>query len=205
MAKGNIGKRSASAMMAEARFVGQLFGRLLVQRYAGVKIFSKGQRHSLYECLCACGTIKIIDGNALQTKSTQSCGCLQRESRFQPKLYKRRDGTELRRNFRRYQDNAKTRGLDFELTLEQARDLFAGTCYYCGASANEAKMGIDRLINSLGYQPLNCVSCCWPCNSRKGRMDAHVFLAWAERVVGNQRNRNDNQNETIYDRYSSRA
>jgi hypothetical protein len=39
-----------------------------------------GTTHALWECLCDCGTQKVIGSNALRTGYTQSCGCLKREA-----------------------------------------------------------------------------------------------------------------------------
>lgn len=51
------------------------FGRLTVIERAG---FNKhGQ--SLWQCLCWCGTIKIIRHSELTTGHTKSCGCLHKE------------------------------------------------------------------------------------------------------------------------------
>lgn len=57
---------------------GQRFGRLVAVRPTG--IFS---RQALWECRCDCGgTVQALRGN-LEKGRTQSCGCLQRESRHQ--------------------------------------------------------------------------------------------------------------------------
>lgn len=46
------------------------FGRLLVIGYVG---------NRKWLCQCDCGKISTVRGDCLQTKSTQSCGCLQKE------------------------------------------------------------------------------------------------------------------------------
>src|SRR5262245_13171861 len=53
---------------------GQPFGRLTVIRQAT-------DRHgpARWECLCTCGTIKTIYGQALRKGNTKSCGCLNTE------------------------------------------------------------------------------------------------------------------------------
>lgn len=53
---------------------GKVFGRLTVIADHG-KI--KGRRH--WKCVCACGTLRIVDGGNLSSGNTQSCGCWQRE------------------------------------------------------------------------------------------------------------------------------
>lgn len=52
---------------------GQRFGKLTVKEYVGVNT----NRHSLYKCLCDCGTETTVLGYLLTTGMTKSCGCLQ--------------------------------------------------------------------------------------------------------------------------------
>jgi hypothetical protein len=54
---------------------GERYGRLIVTSRAG----SKG-KSSTWNCLCDCGTEKVISRVQLQTGNTKSCGCYQRES-----------------------------------------------------------------------------------------------------------------------------
>lgn len=53
---------------------GKKFGRLLVIEYAG-----KRHRQMLWECLCECGTTKIVLAGNLRSGSVGSCGCYARE------------------------------------------------------------------------------------------------------------------------------
>lgn len=48
----------------------QRFGRLVVQSYLG---------NQLWECLCDCGTLKVVHSKNIKT-STRSCGCLKKEN-----------------------------------------------------------------------------------------------------------------------------
>lgn len=52
----------------------QTFGKLTVQR---IKESSKGT--ITWQCLCACGNIKVVSGDDLRAGRTKSCGCLKRE------------------------------------------------------------------------------------------------------------------------------
>jgi 5-methylcytosine-specific restriction endonuclease McrA len=63
-------------------------------------------------------------------------------------------------------NSAKHRGLCFELTEYQLKELRTGVCAYCGQK-NEI-MTVDRKNNNFGYTFENCVSCCYQCNSIKG-------------------------------------
>lgn len=55
--------------------VGQEFNRLLVLKFMGLG--SHNQR--IWLCLCNCGNGVVVSSTSLNSGSTQSCGCLQRE------------------------------------------------------------------------------------------------------------------------------
>ena len=60
---------------------GTVFSRLTVVGEAEPFVNCKtGYRSSASECECECGARVVVRNNSLRTKSTQSCGCLQRES-----------------------------------------------------------------------------------------------------------------------------
>lgn len=66
------------------------------------------------------------------------------------------------------------RGHDWYLSDEFAKKLFTEQCHYCG---NEQKLnGIDRIDNTLGYTPANCVSCCKKCNYAKHTLGYMEFI-----------------------------
>lgn len=50
------------------------------------------------------------------------------------------------------------------LTYEQFLEIISKPCHYCG---KDAKLGIDRANNSIGYVYDNSLSCCFPCNRIK--------------------------------------
>lgn len=58
---------------------GLRFGRLIVIRRAKDSIASSGYISPRWECLCDCGTRKVIRQQRLVSNSTKSCGCLRRE------------------------------------------------------------------------------------------------------------------------------
>lgn len=62
-----------------ADLTGRRFGRLVVQKFAGIRIVGKGQRKSQWECLCDCGNTIIATGNNLQSGYVLSCGCYKAE------------------------------------------------------------------------------------------------------------------------------
>lgn len=54
---------------------GNRFGRLIAIKYAG----KDSRKSSMWNCLCDCGTSKIISSNKLIKGNTKSCGCLHKE------------------------------------------------------------------------------------------------------------------------------
>jgi hypothetical protein len=172
--------------------VGQRFGRLVVERWNGLV-----RRRSHYDCLCDCGRRVLVDGSKLRAEHTRSCGCLRSDlSVVRNQRFRKAPGESLRnRVIWQYRANAKSRGLVFNLSLEDLTLLFAGNCFYCGRPPStlvERPMcfgpfiynGIDRFVNELGYTPENCVSCCPECNYRKAEANGIDFIEWARRVAG---------------------
>lgn len=80
--------------------------------------------------------------------------------------------------FKEYQSNAFRRNIEFNLTFDQAKDLFSKECFYCGKKKDGKLSGIDRLDsqNKGSYCVQNCVSCCKTCNFMKGTLGAKQFL-----------------------------
>lgn len=58
---------------------GMRFGRWFVKSFSGVRRYSKRNVHSLWLCLCKCGTQKAVLGPSLTSGKSKSCGCLRRE------------------------------------------------------------------------------------------------------------------------------
>lgn len=168
------------------RYVGQRFGQLFVTERTEEKKYRKW----LYRCVCDCGTEKLIVISQLTSAKTQSCGCLRGgrlptgEAGFNYLLHEYRGG-------------AKGRGYDFTLTSEQFRVLTQQECRYCGAPPlketrnQRAKTGhsiylyngIDRVDNTQGYTPENCVTCCHRCNVAKGTLVHDDFIAMARAIA----------------------
>lgn len=81
--------------------------------------------------------------------------------------------------YRRYQKEAKRRGLVFELSPRVAAILFTDPCAYCGHTPAN---GIDRINSKRGYILENCVSCCHRCNTMKMEHSYTDFMAHIMRI-----------------------
>ena len=99
--------------------------------------------------------------------------------------------------FHAYQVSAKKRFLDFNLTIEEFKEIISGDCFYCGSPSQQLLKtgshrfkynGIDRIDNNKGYIKDNIVSCCKRCNFSKTSMLQKDFYQWIERLYINLKN-----------------
>ena len=167
---------------------GKRFGKLMVIGRAEPEIKGACRVYSMWNVRCDCGVEKVIRGVYLSSGSSQSCGCGQ--------IHKLPEGEAPRnQTLARYQHQAKSRGLTWELQDAEAFSLFQGDCHYCGRSPESRVYltrtelnsgftynGIDRKNNEIGYLPGNVVSCCVTCNRAKNKMSYEEFLAYLHRV-----------------------
>lgn len=170
---------------------GVRIGRLELLNYSGVK--SKKR----WQCRCDCGSIANVLESNLRT-CTKSCGCLKREPRAVGVGGRLPNGEAA---FRSLVNNYKARGIEWRLSLDEARILFTSNCHYCGKPPAQVKRnwkgkngrraeatgafvrnGIDRVNNSSGYIPGNCVACCKQCNTAKNNLTLTEFKEWVARV-----------------------
>ena len=154
--------------------LGKYFGMLKVIMDCGCNVHGS----SMWLCACDCGKLKVIRGFHLSSGNIKSCGCgfklPKGESRFRSILLT-------------YKMQATKRGYRFNLNDEEAKDLMARDCFYCGSPpSNIAKAGrangdftyngIDRMDNSIGYEIDNCVPCCGICNWMKRDLTKDQFI-----------------------------
>ncbi len=165
----------------------QKFGKLTTVSYNG---------DSVWECICMCGTIKLVKSDKLTSGKTKSCGCIKKEQsrinilkaingkrKYKPSI------TSARRIWQSYCrfDKCKTSepNISFEDFLEKSQNI----CFYCGiapnnnfnlfsypyykGSENSIKNGnfnyngLDRIDNTKPHTKDNCQPCCIICNRAK--------------------------------------
>ena len=112
-------------------------------------------------------------------KRYQDPAVRKRHKESQRKYYLNNQTIETR--YKRYVNDAKLRGLEFNLTVEMFKELVSSHCYYCGET--EGLIGIDRRDNNIGYLPENCLSCCKVCNYAKRMRTLDEFISHCERVA----------------------
>jgi hypothetical protein len=94
----------------------------------------------------------------------------------------------LRKLYSTYKSKcAKSRGFEFDLTLEEFKELTSDDCFYCGRQPSTVHYyssedqqyiynGIDRLDTKRGYTLHNCVPCCTQCNTGKWDYTYQEFI-----------------------------
>jgi hypothetical protein len=94
-----------------------------------------------------------------------------------------------------YHHNATKRGLSYSITREEFEKLIFGDCFYCGGPPKNRKIntnilrcnGIDRVDNSLGYDPSNLRTACILCNRMKWDLGFDLFLRKCREIANRHR------------------
>lgn len=169
---------------------GQRFGRLLVLKSTNKRTTDGSV---IWKCKCDCGSEVLVPAKSLVSEHTKSCGCLQKERAFEQRVLPEGKAA-FNAVLRMYKRHAKERNLSWELTEEQALELFTSSCHYCGAPPSNHRKpvsanggfrynGIDRIDSNKPYILENVVSCCKYCNRAKGKMKYEDFLVLANRIA----------------------
>lgn len=172
----------------------QKFNRLTVVRCTGL---DKNKREK-WLCTCDCGKEKTILRDNLTSGKTQSCGCLHKDickSRVPWNQLPVGDAAWNRLKLT-YHHGAKSRNLEFELSLDDIKLLCTSNCNYCGVEPERifppkstglngciTVNGIDRIDNKLGYTKCNCVTSCEHCNRAKMDLSIDKWNEWVKRFV----------------------
>lgn len=83
-----------------------------------------------------------------------------------------------------YKRSAKEKNYEWNLTDEEAEELFKSNCWYCGNEDERGLCGIDRFDSSIGYTLENCKSCCKICNYMKERIPFSGFVMYCGNIAG---------------------
>ena len=171
---------------------GDVVGNLEIKGLSGTS--KSGTR--LYSVLCLlCGS--VTDKRLQTIEMAQSCGCMQskRDRRVVGSGRRSAEGTRVEINnlISIYKSNARKRGVSFDLTYTQFETLVDGECYFCGDTGGNtlrkrgynvySYTGIDRVDNSVGYLPSNCVSCCSWCNRAKNNGTLSNFVDKCKKIT----------------------
>jgi len=140
---------------------GKRFGKLKV-----IKIQKKHNNAIFWECECDCGNKTNVVTYSLTKEMTKSCGCLKNiygENHILWKGYKKISG----HFFSGIKSGAKSRNIDFNITIEDAWKQFLKQNEKCALSGLEISFGksyrksidedlitasLDRIDNTKGYE-----------------------------------------------------
>lgn len=177
---------------------GLKFGRWSVIQPAP-SIFKYNKSYLAWECICECGNSKIMQGSFLRSGGSKSCGCLKIEVDKTREMLPFGESA-FNRLYDWSRDNAKRKGILFELTKEQYKSIVQHNCTYCGEPPKENHFkktnghfmanGVDRVDSSVGYVLNNCVPCCEDCNRMKMAHTVDYWLAHMIKVLEHYNSRN---------------
>jgi hypothetical protein len=190
---------------------GMRFNMLKIESKLPSRVFgdkSKYYYKRMWLCICDCGNKTEVNTGALTSGKTKSCGCLKNKtnaenSRKSRHLMVKKDGG-YRSIFRMYNNNAISRGYEFNLDFDYFIKLLSMNCFYCGSEPNNwykktyynvVYNGIDRRDNSKGYTLDNSVSCCKMCNIAKNNNSEDDFMNWIKRINEYQRLKQEFNNQ----------
>ena len=153
-----------------------------IESFAGAK-----NKHPTTRCICDCGKERIVRTTRLRLGLVTMCGACAKTAATKRGADTRRKLSAAQRaasdRYSTYKQNAKRRGIAFDLPLPLFSALLEKSCVYCGA---DERIGIDRVDSSLGYTAANCDPCCSDCNYAKREMSRASFLNLIAKIHANQ-------------------
>lgn len=169
---------------------GKIYGRWFVASLSSII-----NQRSMWNCVCECGTRRVVVGTSLRFGSSRSCGCLSREITSNRCRLSIDEAVMSIQNaiIQGYKKRALSAGRPFTLTHQQILSIFSEDCFYCGAPPSNQRLkwrdkgfaynGLDRFDNTGGYTLGNVVPCCRICNTAKMDMTPQFFLNWVRQVA----------------------
>lgn len=182
--------------------IGKKFGRLLVKKRIGSKIYPKNKNdsskgsshHALWLCLCECGNTTECITSKLKNGNVVSCGC-HKASNLKPRFGR------THRNWSGFGDIsgttwcmikacAKQRSIDFDISIQEAHeiwDLQNGKCALTGIQLilcettidirdGKQTASLDRIDSKQPYSKENCQWVHKKINQMKWDFDQDDFI-----------------------------
>ena len=155
--------------MKKVDYTGRRFGRLTITSEAPPRILPSGNKVTMWNAVCDCGTEKVVYAAQLAKGAVKSCGCITSE---RITMLNTKHGMSRSRLYTVYNDmkqrttNPNDRcydrygGRGIKVCDEWANDFeaFAQWAMSNGYNANAPKgqCTLDRIDNDKGYSPDNC-------------------------------------------------
>lgn len=153
-----------------------------IESFKGAK-----NKHPTTRCICDCGKERVVRTTRLRLGIVNMCGACAKTAASKRGAETRRKLSDEDRvtndRYSIYKQNAKRRGIAFDIHLSLFSSLVKRSCIYCGTND---RVGIDRVDNSLGYFSANCDPCCADCNYAKREMSNESFLNLVARIYAHQ-------------------
>lgn len=162
---------------------GKKYGRLTVVRPA----FKDGRGEWHWECLCDCGNYKTVTGNKLRSGNTQSCGCLQKESRGTGRITHHMTNSRIytiwlnmkARCFNPKAASYPNYGARGITVCDEWRNSFEEFHRWAEDSGYSDGLSLERKDVNGNYEPSNC-SWITPYEQHLNRTDSHKLSAFGE-------------------------
>lgn len=166
--------------------INKKFEKLLVISFHEKKLIrTYPTRHKYYyNCLCDCGSFKIIDRDNLLSNHTKSCGCLKKKKGKNNPCWTGFEGISGRFWYS-IKDKAESRKLSFNIYIEYAWKLYQNQNGKCAFTNLEISLtnnstsrlaSLDRIDNSVGYEIGNVHWVHKDINWMKGTYTAERFV-----------------------------
>lgn len=174
--------------------IGRKINRWTLVRYDHSELCGKKSRQ-FWVCKCECGTEEVKETSAIIVGKSKSCGCLHKENKKNKRIPRRE--ASVRNKYSMYKNSAKTRNIEFKLTLDQFDELVHGLCHYCKSEPRVRNFvgknlkwshrmnGVDRIDSNGDYEMSNCVTACDTCNRAKLDHSLEFFKDWIRKVYKN--------------------
>lgn len=139
------------------------FGRLLVIERAGSHVSAGGQTKPLWLCLCDCGKTVLVQSARLKRGTCQSCGCYHDDVRHTATKTHGGSGERLYTIWIAMKRRCEKSSCDAyryygERGIKVCAEWHSYAAFREWAMNNgyDDSLSIDRIDNSLGYEPSNC-------------------------------------------------
>lgn len=177
--------------------IGERYGKLTVLALARKEQHPRWKRFVYYYlCECDCGTVKEIVRSNLITEHTRTCGCSKRRYGSSNPTFS--GAGELGGyTWASIKHKAKTRNLDFSVTIEEAWELYEkqeGKCaltgiplsFITGKDKKTKTASLDRIDNTRGYVSGNVQWVHKDVNWMKGVFTAERFFELCSLVTAHK-------------------
>jgi hypothetical protein len=171
------------------KHIGKKYGQITILKYLGKDKHS----HSIYNCVCNCGTNFNVLLNSIKSVNTKTCGCQSRKRGKDHALYAGYE--EIRAEYwSRVLRGAKNRKIPLDITIEQAWQVFLQQDRKCALTglpihfpmtrktSKYSTASLDRIDSSQGYTQDNIQWIHKKLQPMKMNMSQIEFLDWCEKI-----------------------